>query len=339
MSTRTDAPLLALGLTVDEALAALSEPTLRGRIVRLPVAFVLVGIDRVTPPSRPGVARATDSDPSVVAAALVAEGVVPLVIAGAAHHDQPYNLARRALSLDHLSRGRAGLLLGQRDSRGSGETAWKYVGSGGGAPLGTETATAAATAIAELWRSWPRDSVVGDKETGVLVEADRIRRVGRQGVVTVAGPLSVPASAQGAPPLLWYAENAEVAGAVPAVADLVVFGGPAESAAVRAAVGAAGGTPLIAEIPAGRDDFTGHDVGQARAAGARGVLLRSSGTDDPLARLTRLLDLVPNLSAEEGLSSGTTAPTLRARLALPDPEPLLRDAPSAFPAPTPDVYR
>lgn len=331
-----DGLLLALGLTADEALAALGDRALRDRIAGLPAAFVVVGIDRVTPPSRPGVARATDSDPSVVAAALVAEGVSPLVIAGAAHDDLPYNLARRALSLDHLSHGNSGLLLGQRDSRGNGETAWKNVGSG--APLGTRTAAEAATAIAELWQSWPRDAVVGDKETGVLVDADRIRRVGRRGVVTVAGPLSVPASVQGAPPLLWYAETPEVAAAAPAVADLVVFGGPAETAAVLAAVEATT-TPVFAEVAAGRDDFTGHDVRQARSAGARGVLVRSSGTDDPSARLTRLLDLVPNLSAAEGLSSGATAPTLRARLALPDPEPLLRDAPSAFPAPTPDVYR
>ncbi|MBS9376356.1 hypothetical protein [Rhodococcus sp. B50] len=334
-------PIVAVGLTGEETLRILDDAALSERWAATGATFGVVGIDRIArnPQSEMGrrSPRPTDIDPSLAATALAGAGGPPLAVTGAAHHDLPYNLARRVLSLDHLTHGRTGLLFGACDPRGHGETAWH-----GSAELGAVTAADAALAIARLWQSWPLDSIVADKESGILVQSDRIRRVDHHGVVDIAGPLSAPASVQGAPVLAWYADDDDLLAEIPAVADLVVLGGVTDPVDAMSRIRIERGSPnipVLIEVPVGADaNGTDTAVTAALDAGADGVLLRSaeSAPDDP----ARLLDRARAVSG----ASGKAAPadpesTLRVLLELGAPPPLLESAAPAFAAPTTSVYR
>lgn len=338
-------PVVAVGLTGDEASRLLDDRESLDRWSTSGAAFGVVGIDRITrtPPAdrTAETPRPTDMDPSIVATALATGGGPPLVVAGAAHHDLPYNLARRVLSIDHLTHGRAGLLLGHRDARGHGHSAWGAVGLNDGAELGAATAADTALAIAELWQSWPLDSVIADKDSGVLVRSDRIVRIDHHGVVDIAGPLSVPSSPQGAPVLAWYADDPELVAAAPAAADLVVLGGFPDAASVAAA--ASGRTGLLVEVPVAgvpRHDEVITAVEESIAAGADGVLLRSAEPAEAAESVLHLLDrALAVLTAVDGTGRGDRDVTLRATLGLAPPAQLLAQAQPAFAAPTTSVYR
>ncbi|WP_171061436.1 LLM class flavin-dependent oxidoreductase [Rhodococcus zopfii] len=325
-------PFVALGLTGAQALHLLGDGRVRARIARDP-AFTVVGIDRLSAPEDSQ--SPADVDPSVVATALAAEGAGPLLVSAVARREHPYNLARRVLSLDHLSHGTSGLVLGQGNPHGAGE--------------GGEDSTApdTAAAVTGLWQSWPRDSIIGDKDAGVLVDAARIRRVDHTGVVDVAGPLSVPSSLQGTPVLGWYAGDHSAVRAAPAIADLVLLGGSPDVQAVRDAVVEINGRAiLVAEIavpvPTGGEgaalDEVGRQVAALTEAGAAGVVLRTAQISHPADDIGFLLDVVlPALSTEDGRAGRRG--TLRDRLGATPPEPLLADARGVFPPPTTSVYQ
>lgn len=331
-------PIVAVGFTGQEAVRLLDDSAVHDSWAGTGAAFGVVGIDRIARSARTDTGpEPTDIDPSLVATALATAGGPPLVVTGTAHHDLPYNLARRVLSLDHLTHGRTGLLFGARDPRGHGETAWH-----GGAELGAVTAADTASAIARLWQSWPLDSIVADKESGILVQSDRIRRVDHHGVVDIAGPLSAPASVQGAPVLAWYADDDDLLAEIPAVTDLVVLGGVPDPGTVVSRLRTERGSSnivVLIEVPVGTDATrTDTAVGAALGAGADGVLLRSAepAADDP----ARLLDRVRAVAGAFGESAPVdTGSTLRALLGIGAPIPLLESATPAFAPPTTSVYR
>ncbi|MGW1739400.1 hypothetical protein ACWCPQ_11375 [Nocardia sp. NPDC001965] len=329
--TAPDSHLLVLttALTTAEAAAVLGDPGLRAAWTRHRAAFTVIGIDRLsgtasTPP-------AGDLDPSVLATALAAHGGPAVVVAAAAHIDLPYNLARRALSLDHLTGGRSGVLLGSRDPRGRTENAWSGAGLGTEAVLGAETTADTARALVRLWQSWPLDSIVGDKASGILVHSDRIRRVDHRGATKTAGPLSIPTSNQGIPVLGRY--EADPGARTPDPADLVVLGGRPDRAAVATAADRPGGVPVLAEASV-RDLDTATGL---LAAGARGLLLRTTGGGPPAETAAYLLDTDFAARFPEAARPGDT--TLRDALGLPPPADLLGTATAAFPVPTASVYR
>lgn len=328
-------PFVGVALTGAEALHLLGDSALRDRAAR-ESTFTIVGIDRLSPLSAGGRAE-QDVDPSIVAAALAAEDAGPLLVAAAARYEFPYNLARRVLSLDHLSRGTSGLVTGLQ-SRGEESP-------------GDDDARAAAdvaVAVTKLWQSWPKESIVGDKETGVLVDAGRISRIDHTGAVDIAGPLSVPTSPQDTPVLCWYAADRTAVRDTPAIADLVVLGGAPDVREIRSAVAELDGRALpIAAIPIGASGVRGEDavdevrrrVAALADAGASGVLLRTAEPSDAAADLRFLLGEVLPALPPAGVVRGPAAGTLRARLGTPAPASLLTGAAPAFPPPTTAVYR
>ncbi|MFJ1456738.1 hypothetical protein [Nocardia sp. N2S4-5] len=323
-------PLVVPAPTTAEASAILTDPTLLAAWRRHPAVFAVIGIDRlgVPDPSAP----AGDLDPSLLATALAATGGPAVVVAAAAHIDLPYNLARRVLSLDQLSRGRAGLLLGTHDPRGRTPDAWSGAGLGHRAALGPETAADTARALTELWHSWPRDSIVGDKKSGILVRSHRIRRVDHRGAATTAGPMSIPASVQGAPVLGWYSTDPTGADRPADLADLVVLGGLHRPEIATAAT--AHGPRTLVEVSA---DAPG-DAAHLLAAGADGILLRTADPLPPGRSAERLLRTTVDLIGRPDRANGDRI-TLRDALGLAAPADPLPTAEPAFPAPTPAAYR
>ncbi|MEK6345535.1 MAG: LLM class flavin-dependent oxidoreductase, partial [Curtobacterium sp.] len=155
-------------------------------------AVVVLGADRFAPER----GRGRRLDPTTVALAL--GRALPghgLIVAAAPTREHPYNVARRVLSLDHVLGGRVGLLVGARDH---------------GAPPTPDVHDPAefAEVVRGLWRTWPLDSIVGDREQGVFAETSRITPLhhdGGPGGYRVRGPLTTPSSRQGEPVLgVWH---------------------------------------------------------------------------------------------------------------------------------------
>lgn len=325
-------PVIATALTTAEATAVLADPALRGRWTHHRAAFTVLGIDRLAGAPAGSVPAAGDLDPSVVATALAAYGGPAIVVAATAHIDLPYNLARRTLSLDHLTRGRSGLLLGSRDPRGRTGNAWSGAGLGAEAELGPATAADTARAVLGLWQSWPLDSIAGDKASGILVHSERIRRVDHRGVTRTAGPLSIPTSLQGTPVLGWYGTGPESRAHTPDIGDLTVLGGLPDRATVAAAAGHPGRALVLAEAAIGDLEA----AAELLAAGAHGLLLRTTGPGAPADTAAHLLGTDLAARFPDAVAPGET---LRDTLGVPPPRDLLSGATAAFPAPSPGVYR
>ncbi|CAN90325.1 MULTISPECIES: LLM class flavin-dependent oxidoreductase [Sorangium] len=141
-------------------------------------------------------------EPTVLLAALA--GVtehIGLIATASTTYNEPFNLARRFASLDHLSGGRAG---------------WNIVTTAGvdaarnfnldELPAHSDRYARAAEFIdvsLKLWDSWGDDAPLGDKENGVWGDDRKIyppRHVGRY--FKVEGALNVPRSPQGYPLLV-----------------------------------------------------------------------------------------------------------------------------------------
>ena len=141
-------------------------------------------------------------EPTVLLTALA--GVterIGLIATASTTYNEPYNLARRFASLDHVSGGRAG---------------WNIVTTAGldaarnfnldARPAHRERYERAAEFVdvsIKLWDSWDDDAALGDKAGGVWGDDDLIyppRHTGR--FFQVAGALNVPRSPQGHPVLV-----------------------------------------------------------------------------------------------------------------------------------------
>lgn len=138
-------------------------------------------------------------EPTLVCAALAAAtehiGLIPTV---STSFNRPYNLARRILSIDHASGGRA---------------AWNVVTTampGAAANFGqdhTPTREERYRRAAEfvelsirLWDGWEEDALIGDQLSGTFADPDKIHPAAHRGeFFGVQGPINVARSPQGRP--------------------------------------------------------------------------------------------------------------------------------------------
>ena len=147
-------------------------------------------------------------DPTVLLPALAAVTErIGLVATASTTYNEPYNLARRFASIDHISGGRAG---------------WNIVttaGSDAAQNFGLddvpehriryERATEFVEVCLQLWDSWEDDFLIGDKAAGRFADAEKVHRIDHQGrFFRVRGPLNVPPSPQ-RHPLLVQAGSSE----------------------------------------------------------------------------------------------------------------------------------
>ncbi|KQU03823.1 monooxygenase [Rhodococcus sp. Leaf7] len=126
---------------------------------------------------------------------------VGLIATASTGYGDPFTLARKFTSLDHISGGRAG---------------WNIVTSGGedeAANFGFDAipdhagrydrAAEFVDVADKLWRSWDDDAVVLDEESGTFADADKVRAIDHVGErFRVKGPLNSPRSVQGRPLLV-----------------------------------------------------------------------------------------------------------------------------------------
>ncbi|HEY6740664.1 MAG TPA: LLM class flavin-dependent oxidoreductase [Actinopolymorphaceae bacterium] len=141
-------------------------------------------------------------DPILVLTA-IATGTerIGLIATASTTYNQPFDLARRFASLDHISGGRTGWNI---VTTASVEAARNF----GLSDLPNhkdryERATEFIEVAQKLWDSWADDAVPADKERGVWADAERVRRIDHSGrYFRVQGPLNVPRSPQAYPVLV-----------------------------------------------------------------------------------------------------------------------------------------
>lgn len=300
-------PFLALGLTGSAVLRLLDDPELRADWDDLPLAFSILGIDLLDGRSGP---TEVIVDGSAAAAVLLARTVAARILVPAPpRRDHPYNLARRIASLGHLSAGRSGVVFGSLDHASPSEDPWA-----GAADVSVDTtpagrAVAAARAVRALERSWPLESVVGDRESGIFVRSDEIHHVDVEGIYLIAGPLTVPEPPHGPSVIAWYAAGAHDAPETAVETD----------GAVDLVIGGAGPVSVV-------------DPGEAIPGDAAGVVLRSEADSDlaeVLATARRwLTDRARPTDRSQPLRTALSLPTParysgRPAFAVPQPHPWL----------------
>lgn len=153
--------------------------------------------------------RPLQLDPVAVATALsVHVPGLPVIVASDGIRDAPYNAARRFLSLDHLLGGLSGVVF----RSGEGDAA--------------QTAERI-DVIRALWNSWPAETLLADRESGVYATTENIRRIEHEGAhYRVAGALNSPTSAQGEPVSIWHIDSADDLVAAHGLVDVVVIEDP-----------------------------------------------------------------------------------------------------------------
>ncbi|MFF0814917.1 LLM class flavin-dependent oxidoreductase [Rhodococcus sp. NPDC003318] len=138
---------------------------------------------------------------TLLSAIAVATERVGLIATASTSYGDPYSLARKFASLDHISRGRAGWNI--VTSAGADEAA-NFGVDGIPAHHGRyERAEEFVDVALALWDSWEDGAVVLDEETGTFADPDRVHTVGHEGRrFRVQGPLNSPRSVQGRPLLV-----------------------------------------------------------------------------------------------------------------------------------------
>lgn len=123
---------------------------------------------------------------------------IGLVSTATTSYNEPYNVARKFASLDHISKGRAG---------------WNVVTSGNAAEAWNfgrdehyehaaryDRAHEFVSVVHGLWDSWDEDAFPRDKASGVYLDPDKMHHLNHQGPhFKVRGPLNVPRPPQGYP--------------------------------------------------------------------------------------------------------------------------------------------
>ncbi len=123
---------------------------------------------------------------------------IGLVATASTTYNEPYHIARKFASLDHISRGRAGWNVvtswSEAEARNfSRERHLEY-------DVRYDRAAEFVEVVRGLWDSWDQDAFVHDKESGLFYDSDKMHRLDHRGRhFSVAGPLTVARTPQGHP--------------------------------------------------------------------------------------------------------------------------------------------
>jgi len=150
-------------------------------------------------PSLSRTARADHFEPLTLLSALsVVTRNIGLIATVSTTFNEPYNLARKFASLDHLSGGRSGwnLVTSSTESEALNFSFDRHPEHG----ERYERAKEFHDVVAGLWDSWEDDAFVRDKASGVYFDPDKLHVLDHRGKhFKVRGPLNVARSPQGAP--------------------------------------------------------------------------------------------------------------------------------------------
>ncbi|MFQ6395825.1 LLM class flavin-dependent oxidoreductase [Nocardia sp. KC 131] len=138
---------------------------------------------------------------TLLAAIAAATSRVGLIATASTTYNEPFNLARKFASLDHISSGRAGWNI---VTSGSEEEAFNF--GFDAIPEHArryERAEEFVDVAIRLWDSWESSAIVLDPQEGIFADPDKVHTVDYSGPrFKVRGPLNSPRSPQGRPLLV-----------------------------------------------------------------------------------------------------------------------------------------
>jgi N-acetyl-S-(2-succino)cysteine monooxygenase len=126
---------------------------------------------------------------------------IGLVATASTTYNEPYHLARKFASLDHLSGGRAGwnIVTSSQDAEARNFNRDHHMDHA----LRYERAREFVRVTTGLWDSWDDDAFLRDKESGVYVDPDKVHVLNHKDKhFSVRGPLNVARPVQGYPVLV-----------------------------------------------------------------------------------------------------------------------------------------
>ncbi|MDR2678024.1 MAG: LLM class flavin-dependent oxidoreductase [Zoogloeaceae bacterium] len=142
---------------------------------------------------------------TAVASATSRIGVISTV---STSYNEPFNVARRIASVDHISGGRAAwnIVTGQSDviarnfnQEHTANHAERYA-----------RADEFVDVVLKLWDSWEDDAIIGDAKNGVWADAAKVHEINHRGkYFQVRGPLNLPRTPQGRPLLVQAGSSEE----------------------------------------------------------------------------------------------------------------------------------
>ncbi len=146
-----------------------------------------------------GLASSGSLEPIVLLSLLAAHTKkIGLIGTASTTYSLPYTLARQYATLDHLSKGRAGwnIVTSWAPEAGANYGLQQNVDHGDRYKLAEEFVEA----VDALWKSFPSDAVVDDRDGGVYIDTNRLKPANYEGNhYRTKGPLNVPGSPQGRP--------------------------------------------------------------------------------------------------------------------------------------------
>ncbi|MBB5415051.1 LLM class flavin-dependent oxidoreductase [Paraburkholderia atlantica] len=151
----------------------------------------------------------TALEPTVLLASIAAATThIGVIGTASTSYNEPYNIARRFATLDHVSNGRAGwnvvTTADLPSARNFGRDAvpnhaQRY-----------ERAAEFTEVVKALWDSWEDDAFVGDKAGGRFVDVEKVHAIAHRGrYFDVQGPLNLPRSPQGHPVVVQAGASAD----------------------------------------------------------------------------------------------------------------------------------
>jgi N-acetyl-S-(2-succino)cysteine monooxygenase len=214
-------------------------------------------------------------DPLTLLSALaVVTERIGLVGSASTTYNEPYHLARKFASIDHLSGGRAGwnLVTSQNE-----DEAFNF-GLDAHPPHAERYSRAAefTDVLTGLWNSWEDDAFVNDKASGLFFDPDKVHVLDHRGEhFSVRGPLNVPRPPQGYPVLVQSGSSDAGKALAARMAEVVFTAQPtleeaqAFYADVKARVASAGRDPSQVKVLVGAFPYVGRTREDAEALRAR----------------------------------------------------------------------
>jgi FMN-dependent oxidoreductase (nitrilotriacetate monooxygenase family) len=224
---------------------------------------------------------------------------IGLVATASTTYNEPYHIARKFASLDHISGGRAGWNV---VTSWSEQEAWNF---GRDTHLDYDTCYGRAgefvDVVTGLWDSWEPDAFVHDKASGQFYDPAKLHTLHHKGRhFSVRGPLSVKPTPQGRPLLVQAGANPLGQEIAAANADVVyasingLAAAQAYYASVKARMARYGRDPEHLKIMPALVPVVGRTAAEAQAK-----LDQLQALIDPLAGLARIYGLMGDLSGHD----------------------------------------
>jgi len=151
----------------------------------------------------------TALEPTVLLACIAAATThIGVIGTASTSYNEPYNIARRFATLDHVSGGRAGWNVVTTADLASARNFGRD-----SVPDHQERYGRAAEftqVVKALWDSWQDDAFIGDKHDGRFIDTSKVQAIHHRGThFSVQGPFNLPRTAQGHPVLVQAGGSAD----------------------------------------------------------------------------------------------------------------------------------